>query len=332
MIAKRRLNNLIAHFDSPPSHISSSGASSGPELTLTVSDGGGLLTPEQRQFYEDNGYLLIKGLVPLPDLEKYKSRFVDYATGKLKIPIGMNVMRDITQKDKKEGKGELMITKIQSFHTDEVLWEYCAHPEIIKYVECFTGPNLKAIHTMLVHKPPSIGPSGRHPFHQDLHYFPFRPADRIVAAWTAMERIWRDNGCLSVIPGSHKIGELKRHHYPEFVVNKAYHAIEGISEQEMDKRVHVPMEAGDTIFFHPLLWHGSGWNRTNGYRKAISCHYASSFCYYIDVKGTTQDELAQEVQELGDKFLKKHGYQIEFSFEDYWRYKSRLVKGKVGTL
>lgn len=32
-------------------------------------------------------------------------------------------------------------------------------------------------------------------------------------------------------------------------------------------RVHLEMQAGDTVFFHPLLIHGSGTNRTNGFRK-----------------------------------------------------------------
>lgn len=53
---------------------------------------------------------------------------------------------------------------------------------------------------------------------QDLHYFPFRPADRIVAAWTAMERVNEDNGCLVVIPGTHK-GKLLPHDYPQWNVS-----------------------------------------------------------------------------------------------------------------
>ena len=32
-------------------------------------------------------------------------------------------------------------------------------------------------------------------------------------------------------------------------------------------RVHLEMDAGDTVFFHPLLIHGSGMNRTSGFRK-----------------------------------------------------------------
>lgn len=53
--------------------------------------------------------------------------------------------------------------------------------------------------------------------HQDLHYFPFRPADRIVCAWTAMEKVDRRNGCLVVLPGTHT-GTLQEHDYPEWEV------------------------------------------------------------------------------------------------------------------
>ena len=51
----------------------------------------------------------------------------------------------------------------------------------------------------------------------DLHYFPFRPADRIVCSWTAMEHVHRGNGCLVVLPGSHT-GTLQPHDYPKWEV------------------------------------------------------------------------------------------------------------------
>ena len=65
-------------------------------------------------------------------------------------------------------------------------------------------------------QPPDPGTkTSRHPLHQDLHYFPFRPADRIVCAWTAMEKVDRSNGCLVVLPGTHK-GTLLKHDYPKW--------------------------------------------------------------------------------------------------------------------
>lgn len=72
-------------------------------------------------------------------------------------------------------------------------------------------------------------------------------------------------------------------------------------------RVHLEMETGDTIFFHPLLIHGSGTNRTKGYRKAISCHYAASECEYVDIKGTIQEKLAEEILDL----VRKRGLELD---------------------
>ncbi|CAG2174101.1 unnamed protein product, partial [Oppiella nova] len=205
----------------------------------------------------------------------------------------------------KEDQNENTVYKLQDLFFDEVMFEYCKHPNVLPYVEAFCGPNLMAIHTMLINKPPDSGTkSSRHPLHQDLHYFPIRPVDRIVGAWTAMETINRANGCLVAIPGTHK-GEHLAHDYPEWEggVNKMYYGVKEMSGQE--NRVHIEMEAGDCILFHPLLIHGSGTNNTKGFRKAISCHYAAADCHYIDVKGTIQENLANEVLEVATKKFKQ---------------------------
>jgi ectoine hydroxylase-related dioxygenase (phytanoyl-CoA dioxygenase family) len=56
------------------------------------------------------------------------------------------------------------------------------------------------------------------------------------------------------------------------------HKIAGAREVDLEARVHVEMEPGDTLLFHPLLVHGSGRNRSSGFRRAISVHYASIDC------------------------------------------------------
>ncbi|XP_042223553.1 phytanoyl-CoA dioxygenase, peroxisomal-like [Homarus americanus] len=82
------------------------------------------------------------------------------------------------------------------------------------------------------------------------------------------------------------------------------------------------MEKGDTVFFHPILLHGSEANRTQHYRKAIACHFASSECDYIDVKGTTQENIAKEIEEVAvTKGIEG------LNFKDIWKFRSRLVRG-----
>ncbi|XP_071280188.1 phytanoyl-CoA dioxygenase, peroxisomal isoform X1 [Agelaius tricolor] len=255
-----------------------------------------VLSTEQRQFYEDNGYLLIRNLVSDQDIERFRKEFTRICKREVKPP-GVMIMKDESQKSQ-FGQSESMVNKVQDFQEDEELFRYCTLPEILKYVECFTGPNIMAMHTMLINKlPDSEQQTFLHPMHQDLHYFPFRPAARIVCAWTAMERAHQDNGCLVVQPGTHRTA-LKPHGYPQWEgkTNKLFHGL--LDEDEKIPKVHLVMEKGDTVFFHPLLIHGSGINRTSGFRKSISCHFASSECHYIDVKNTTQEHLEKELQEM----------------------------------
>jgi phytanoyl-CoA hydroxylase len=140
-------------------------------------------------------------------------------------------------------------------------------------VRDLVGPELKTLSTNVFNKPPGV--DGRHPLHQDLRYFALRPTDGIVASWTAIQSCTRENGCLAVIPGSH-LGELFEHGDPDWdEVNFGFFAAQGV---DVDARVHVEMEPGDTLLFHPLLVHGSGRNRSKGFRRAISVHYASAEC------------------------------------------------------
>ncbi|OQR68287.1 phytanoyl-CoA dioxygenase, partial [Tropilaelaps mercedesae] len=276
------------------------------------------LSSEQRQFYEDNGYLIVKGMFKPQDLQKFARRFEDIASGKVKVP-GLTVMRDISLRDVAKPE-KYVVNKVQDIFLDEQLWEYCTYPQVLDWTEAFVGSNQMAVHTMLINKPPDIGTlTSRHPLHQDLYYFPFRPADRIVCAWTAIERVTRENGCLVGVPGTHK-GGLLEHAYPEWEggVNKAYHGIKNF-EEVIGKRVYFEMDAGDTVLFHPLLIHGSGANRTKGFRKAISCHYAASECEYIDVTGTNQENIAKEVLEIAHR----RGIPVT-DYRDAWRYRSQL--------
>jgi phytanoyl-CoA hydroxylase len=138
-----------------------------------------------------------------------------------------------------------------------------------------------------------------------------------------MEKINRQNGCLVVIPGSHT-GQLLKHDYPKWEggVNKMYYGIQEIDVSKANL-IHLEMEKGDTVFFHPILIHGSGANRTDGFRKAISCHYAASECEYIELTGTIQEEFKKEVEEIA---ARKTDAKVDV--KDIWRYKSRLVCGE----
>lgn len=229
--------------------------------------------------YAERGYVVERALFGPREIAPWLERLQAILEGELAPSEGMLVMKDVMvakgavrPKTRDEG-----IAKLQDLERDPVLRSYLEHPRLLDRVEAFVGPDIASVHTMLINKPPGV--DGRHPLHQDLLYFPFRPADGIVAAWTALEPCTRENGCLAVVPGSHG-GGLLPHQNPDWdYLNLGYFGAVGGPHPD---RVHLELEPGDTVFFHPLLLHGSGRNRTRGFRRAISAHYASAACRYLD--------------------------------------------------
>ena len=237
------------------------------------------LSQQQLADYHEHGYVLVADLIPEPALRRYESRFVDIALGEVPCEPPMNVMRDVMVV-----KGAVTpatplhgVNKLMNFEDEPVLYGYTAEPLLLATVRDIIGSDVYSISTNVFNKPPGV--DGRHPLHQDLRYFRIRPADKIVAAWTAMGTTTRESGCLAAIPGSHK-GQLMDHGDPDWdYLNAGFFGIESVDDRD---RVHIEMQRGDTLFFHPLLIHGSGRNRSTDFRRAISSHYASAECEQPD--------------------------------------------------
>ena len=68
------------------------------------------------------------------------------------------------------------------------------------------GPNIKAASNQLVYKHP--GDTRPYDWHQDNGFGPLDPYTT-VSCWMALDDVNENNGCLWVIPGSHKLGQLK---------------------------------------------------------------------------------------------------------------------------
>lgn len=223
----------------------------------------------------DEGFVLLRGLFDRPFLSRLEDRFVDLVAGRTPAPKTMVIMRDVmVVRGAREAPNPVdAVNKLLSFEEDPVLFGHSLHPGLLEEVRSLIGSSIRTISTNVFNKPPGV--DGRHPLHQDLRYFAYRPAEGIVAAWTAISPCTRQNGCLAVVPGSHR-GALREHALPDWeFVNAGFFAA---ADAPIADRVHVEMEPGDTLLFHPLLMHGSGRNRSNGFRRAISTHYASADC------------------------------------------------------
>ncbi|XP_075986212.1 phytanoyl-CoA dioxygenase, peroxisomal-like [Anticarsia gemmatalis] len=288
-----------------------------PKCVAAVPSDTYLLTPEQLRFYHDNGFLVIKKLFGPSALHNYRQRFIDVCNGRVKRGQ-VAVVKDRAL-CKPGTKPEEYINKVQELMYDPVYCTYFEDPRLLHVVAQLIGDQITAINCMLINKPPGTSP---HPPHQDLLYFPFRPAHKIVASWTAIDPVSKDNGCLFVIPGSHKPEELYEH---RDLTNESKQFFYGIVDWQVrapeHKRVHLEMEPGDTVFFNSALVHGSLANTTKVFRKALTCHFANSNCHYIDVAGTAHEGIAKDME----KEVQKRGGDL--NYVDLWRIKTKIVRG-----
>ena len=146
------------------------------------------------------------------------------------------------------------------------------HPTIVDALTKVIGADVKSMQTMLFIK--SEGKPGQ-AWHQDEHFIPTR--DRSLAGvWIALDDATIENGCLWVLPGSHRPGVL----YPDRELDddrfdctdEAY----GFPYRDEDA-VPVEVPAGAALFFNGYLLHRSLENSgRHGYRRAFVTHYMSA--------------------------------------------------------
>src|SRR5215813_14166869 len=91
------------------------------------------------------------------------------------------------------------------------------------------GPNVQLHHTKLHNKPPSVG--SPFPMHQDYPYFPHE-GDSMIAAVVHIDDATVDNGCLCLVPGSHKLEALAHRNDGSFYLP--------LDEWPLEKAVPVP--------------------------------------------------------------------------------------------
>ena len=123
-----------------------------------------------------------------------------------------------------------------------------------------------AVQTMLYFKPP--GARGQ-AVHQDQHYLRAEPGT-CMAAWLALDDADEENGCLEVVTGSHRLPVLCTESADTTVsfTDVTVPLPEGMGTSPL------PMSAGDVLFFHGSLIHGSYPNRSpDRFRRALIGHY-----------------------------------------------------------
>lgn len=225
------------------------------------------LTEEQRQFFHENGYCVVDGLYPSEEINRIECFFENWkqspaANFENNSETFSNVRFENIDRTKN------LVRSIHPHRFSNQVMEWFTHPRVAVALENLLEKPALGAQTMYYYKPPGSTGQG---MHQDNFYLLAKPAT-CIGVWTPMDDADEENGCLLVVPGSHRWDILCTGHAGEgWTVNQTGvigHFPEG------RKPVPVPVRRGQTMFFGGNLIHGSGPNRSRDrWRRTFIGHY-----------------------------------------------------------
>lgn len=245
----------------------------GPETAERI-DVPKIVSDKECQFFIDNGYLVVPNLLSKSEIDELRNDTVSLARGKYECdslkPLSDNVSDN-------EAIGRILCIH-QPHFISETIEKYVKHPKICGILSQITAAHLpywdgsvKCMQSMLFVKPPNFQGQA---WHQDEIYIPTRDRS-LIGAWIAMDDANVENGCLWVLPGSHRQGYLypqRDHENPdEFDFAQESYGFDGSPE------VPVEVETGALVFFNGYLLHRSRKNRGNTFRRVLVNHYCNSW-------------------------------------------------------
>jgi ectoine hydroxylase-related dioxygenase (phytanoyl-CoA dioxygenase family) len=233
-----------------------------------------VLSDEKVAFFVENGYLIVEGLVTPEEVEELRTDTAHLARGG--YPCETLQPLSAALSDDEVLKRILCIH--QPHYISPVMEKYVRHAKICGVLSQVTAAHLpgwdgsvKCMQSMLFVKPPTFQGQA---WHQDEIYIPTRDRS-LIGAWIALDPATKENGCLWVIPGSHKTGYL----YPQRDHNNPDEFDFARESFGFDESEAIPVEvpAGAVVFFNGYLLHRSLKNRSEIYRRVLVSHYMNAW-------------------------------------------------------
>lgn len=213
-------------------------------------------TVDQKQFFEENGYLTVDSVFTPREMDELMARVDAIEYRKTRYP-------EIDLKWEPSNPSVLR-NAFGLIHRDPIFNRVATNPRLIRIVRELLGPDLDIYADGLFAKPARDGSVV--PPHQDMYYWSFEPYN-MLTAWIALEDATRENGCMSVIPGSNKLGLLE---HEETDVPGNTWALTQKALSQLDDEIPVELAKGSVGFHHCLTYHRSEPNSSEYSRRAYT--------------------------------------------------------------
>lgn len=233
-----------------------------------------MLSQAQRDQFWRDGYLAAPGAVTpqqLDDLTAALAAWVEESRAHTE-PFGPSTLDDRPRFDMGEEHSAQTPALRRVNNPSDISDAYAAvmrNAPMVDMVADLIGPNVKFHHCKINLKLPGSGTVVN--YHQDFAYTP-HTNDDVVTALLMLDDMSEDNGCLMVVPGSHR-GPLYSLFDNDTFTGRVDAACEAALER---KQVPVYGKAGTVCLMHTKLAHGSQANRSKHPRGLYICVYSAA--------------------------------------------------------
>ncbi|AZO67106.1 MAG: phytanoyl-CoA dioxygenase family protein [Mesorhizobium sp.] len=219
------------------------------------------MTKEETEHYISDGYIIRKGLLSVAEVDDFR----DHARRQLEAETRSGA---VMAKGDKEGKTTLL--KMWTKAEDDKYGLLARDERMVDLAQDAVGKPIYLYSHKMTMKQPNEG--GAWEWHQDFGYWYNYGclAPEMMSIYVALDKATRENGCLQVLKGSHKLGRLNHIRENDQTNVEQEHLEAALKRYE---HIYVEMEAGDALIFDGNLLHRSDANRSDTYRWGYICSY-----------------------------------------------------------
>ncbi|MBO0883000.1 MAG: phytanoyl-CoA dioxygenase family protein [Mycobacterium sp.] len=233
----------------------------------------------EREFYADNGYLVLENLLSDAELEQWRSAVEQAVTQRgdqrfsFENDEALSVAAGTEVADERRYYDRVFTQRVNLWQTNDAMRRLMLDERLGRIVADVAGiDGVRIWHDQALIKEPYANPTA---FHLDVPYWSFTSADAITI-WIALDDATVSNGCLYYVPKSHKAQKFNN----VAIGNEIGALFDVYPEWAAQAPVPCPVPAGGALFHNGLTFHGAGANMTPGRRRAMTCAYMPDGCTF----------------------------------------------------
>jgi ectoine hydroxylase-related dioxygenase (phytanoyl-CoA dioxygenase family) len=250
--------------------------------------------------YQRDGYVHLDAVFVGDELRQLR----DAVAAAVAAEADRNLVGQASDAHKPSGAyAELFIQRVNLWTRHPDVRRFVMSPRLGNIAARLEGASaMRLWHDQALFKEPRGGSAAtnRTPWHQDAVFWPHQQREHQTTIWIALRDATIANGCMSFVPGSHKLGELP----PVSFTNPA-DIFENVPAEMRGVKPRVcELPAGSVTFHNGLTLHYAGPNKTEAVREAIAVIYMPQGTTYNGQRHIVTDPLGLNVGERleGDLF------------------------------